>query len=135
MWSVGLFAQTSYNQKKGVVLSGYDVVAYFGGEAKKGKKEWSTDYNDVAFYFSSNENLKKFRENPVQYVPQYGGFCAYAMAVNGKAVSVNPKTYEIRDGKLYLFYNAWGNNTLESWRNEDPESLVKKADRNFNIGN
>jgi len=62
------------------------------------------------------------------YVPQYGGYCAYAIAKNGKKVSINPKTFEIRDDKLYLFYNSWGTNTLDMWVKQGPEALQKKAD-------
>lgn len=50
---------------------------------------------------------------------------------NGKKVSINPKTFEIRDGKLYLFFNSWGTNTLELWQKEGPEKLQQKADENW----
>ena len=60
---------------------------------------------------------------------QYGGYCAYAIAVDSKKVSINPKTFEIRDGKLYLFYNAWGTNTLKLWQKENVKGLQEKADK------
>jgi hypothetical protein len=53
------------------------------------------------------------------------------MGVDGKKVSINPKTFEIRDGKLYLFYNAWGTNTLKSWLKEDTKKLQQTADANW----
>ena len=65
------------------------------------------------------------------YVPQYGGYCAYAIADKGKKVSIDPETFEIRDGKLYLFYNAWGTNTLKMWLKEDVKGLQEKADKNW----
>lgn len=52
-------------------------------------------------------------------------------AVAGEKVTVNLETYEIRDGRLYLFYNSWGNNTLESWKKESPEVLKPMADKNW----
>lgn len=48
----------------------------------------------------------------------------------GKEVEIDPKTYKIADGKLYLFYNAYFNNTLKSW-NEDETNLKGKADKNW----
>ncbi|MEM6380927.1 MAG: YHS domain-containing (seleno)protein, partial [Bacteroidota bacterium] len=117
--------------KKGVVAKGYDVVAYFNNEAKQGTKEHSTEYDGVKFYFSSKENLASFQKNPTQYVPQYGGFCAYAMGVKGSKVSVNPETFEIRDGKLYLFYNRGSTNTLNLWTKQGAEELQAKADQNW----
>ena len=132
VFTTSLFAQKQhYFVKKGAVAKGYDVVAYFDNEAKQGSKKIATEYDGVKFYFSSEENLKKFKKNPTKYIPQYGGFCAYAMGVKGDKVSINPETFEIRDGKLYLFYNSWGTNTLDLWTKEGADQLKEKADQNW----
>jgi YHS domain-containing protein len=132
VFTTSLFAQKkNYFIKKGAVAKGYDVVAYFDNQAKQGTKKIATEYDGVKFYFSSEENLEKFKKNPTKYVPQYGGFCAYAMGVKGDKVPIDPETFEIRDGKLYLFYNAWGTNTLDLWTNEGAEQLKVKADQNW----
>lgn len=120
--------QTDYYEKKGYAVAGYDVTEYFNNQAKKGNKKYVTPYDGTMFQFVSQENLEKFKANPEKYIPQYGGYCAYAVADKGKKISINPETYEIRDGKLYLFFNAWGNNTLESWIEEGPEKLRGQAD-------
>ncbi|WP_397444767.1 YHS domain-containing (seleno)protein [Polaribacter sp. R77954] len=124
------FAQ-NYNLKKGFVASGYDVVAYFKQKAIKGNANYTTSFDGVYFKFSSKENLEIFKQNPKKYVPAYGGYCAYAIGAKGEKVAINPKTFEIRDGKLYLFYNSWGTNTLTLWNNEGAEDLKKKADENW----
>lgn len=129
-----LSAQTiDYNLKKGFIANGYDVVAYFNNEAVEGDKKFTTSFNGVNYKFSSDENLKTFNNNPKKYVPQYGGYCAYAIAVKSDKVSINPKTYQIKDDKLYLFYNAWGTNTLDLWKKEDEVLLKEKADKNWEI--
>ncbi|MEZ4811629.1 MAG: YHS domain-containing (seleno)protein [Allomuricauda sp.] len=120
-----------YNTKKGYAASGYDVVAYFDHNAQEGLKEFSTEYDGVKYKFSNQENLDKFVANPAKYAPQYGGYCAYAVAVSGKKVNVDPETFEIRDGKLFLFYNAGKTNTLELWLKESPKQLKAKADKNW----
>jgi len=126
------FAQSiDYNTKKGYAANGYDVVAYFDGKALNGSKELSTEHDGARYKFSSQENKDKFMENPFKYVPQYGGYCAYAVAKSGKKVGIDPKTFEIRDGKLYLFYNSGRTNTLKLWTNESPEELQVKADKNW----
>lgn len=130
-FSTSLVAQKNYYTKKGAVAKGYDVVAYFDNEAKQGSKTISTEYDGVKFYFSSQENRNTFHKNPTKYVPQYGGFCAYAMGVKGSKVSINPETFEIREGKLYLFYNKGSTNTLDLWTKEGAEELKTKADKNW----
>tara|TARA_R110001632_G_scaffold140060_1_gene255977 strand:+ start:82946 stop:83389 length:444 start_codon:yes stop_codon:yes gene_type:complete len=130
-FSTSLVAQKSYYTKKGAVAKGYDVVAYFNNEPKQGTKEIAVEYDGVQFYFSSQENLNTFKANPTNYIPQYGGFCAYAMGAKGSKVSVNPETFEIREGKLYLFYNKGNTNTLTLWTKEGAKELKEKADKNW----
>ncbi len=120
-----------YNTKKGFAAEGYDVVAYFNGSAKEGSKTYVTTNDNVKYTFSNQQNLEAFLKDPDRYKPQYGGYCAYAMAFSGKKVSINPETFEIRDGKLYLFYNSGRNNTLDSWKKESPNALIVQADKNW----
>ncbi len=126
------FSQTiDYNTKKGFVAEGYDVVAYFNNTAIEGSKAYSTTIEGVKYKFSSQKNRDTFLINPKAYIPQYGGYCAYAVATNSKKVDIDPETFEIRDGKLYLFYNSWGTNTLTKWLEMDVKGLQKKADLNW----
>lgn len=122
---------TDYNDNGNYIAKGYDVVAYFDGQAKAGTKKYVYKYQNTKLKFSSQKNLNRFKKNPTKYLPQYGGYCAYAMGKDGSKVSVNPKTFEIRNGKLYLFYNAYLTNTLKSWKKEGAEQLRKKADKNW----
>lgn len=135
--SVVSFAQNDskrivqYNLVNKVAILGYDPVAYFSqGKAVKGKNAVSANYQGVIYKFSSNENKDVFLKNPSKYEPQYGGWCAYAMGSAGEKVEINPETFKITDGKLYLFYNAYFNNTLKSW-NKDESDLKSKADNNW----
>ncbi len=124
-------AQKNIFQKKGIAIKGYDVVAYFNGKAQEGAKEYTVTYHGVKYQFVNSENQQKFEKNPEAFLPQYGGFCAYAMGVKGSKVSVNPETFEIRDNKLYLFYNKGKTNTLSLWLNNKPQELKVKADKNW----
>jgi YHS domain-containing protein len=120
-----------YNLKKGYVAEGYDVVSYFSNKAIEGDKKYTTTHDGVNYKFSSQENLDAFLKAPNSYTPQYGGYCAYAVAEKSKKVGIDPKTFEIQDGKLYLFYNSWGTNTLELWKKENVKGLQEKADLNW----
>lgn len=133
--SVMVMAQTQnvthYNLSgEKLALEGYDAVSYFQGKPLRGKPEHRVVHNGVAYQFASEGNLKMFRKAPEKYEPQYGGWCAYAMGKTGDKVGINPKTFKIVDDKLYLFYNKFLTNTLETW-NEDEKNLKEKADDNW----
>lgn len=119
-----------YNLEKNLAIQGYDPVSYFQGKPQKGSKAHALSYQGTLYYFATAANAETFKKNPAKYEPQYGGWCAYAMGAKGEKVSIDPKTYKIIDGKLYLFYNRLFNNTLESW-NEDETKLKPKADANW----
>lgn len=124
------FSQT-HNLTNSIAAKGYDVVSYFKEiKAVKGDLKYSTTIDNVTYYFSSNDNKNEFLQNPKKYEPQYGGWCAYALGKNGEKVDINPETFKIVDGKLYLFYNAYFNNTLKKW-NKDETNLRKQADNNY----
>ena len=120
-----------FNLENNVAISGYDPVTYFKqGKGIRGKKALSLDYQGVKYYFYSETNKESFLKNPAAYEPQYGGWCAFAMGDSGDKVEVDPETFKIVDGKLYLFYNAYFTNTLKKW-NKDESALKIKADKNW----
>jgi YHS domain-containing protein len=120
-----------YNLENNLAIQGYDPVAYFKeNKAVKGSKDLAVNHQGVLYYFSSVTNKEEFKKNPAPYEPQYGGWCAYAMGSKGEKVSIDPKTFKITNGKLYLFYNKLFNNTLPEW-NKDETGLRNKADANW----
>lgn len=117
--------------KSSLGISGYDPVAYFKqGKAVEGNKNFTIIYEGVTYLFASAQNLELFKAKPASYEPQYGGWCAYAMGAKGEKVEVDPGTFKITNGKLYLFYNKYFTNTLKSW-NQDETNLKTKADANW----
>jgi YHS domain-containing protein len=119
-----------FNIKNTVALEGYDPVSYFDGPPREGDEKINYLHKGVMYYFSSASNLSKFKLNPEKYEPAYGGWCAFAMGETGEKVKVDPETFKIVGGKIYLFYNFWGNNTLEDW-NEKEMKLKEAADSNW----
>ena len=135
---IGTQAQTDsnirkehFNLEKNLAIDGYDPVAYHTvKKAVEGKKAFQHTYNAVTYRFSSQKNLDLFKANPSKYEPAYGGWCAYAMGENNEKVNIDPETFKVTDGVLYLFYNRFFTNTLPSW-NEEPVKLKKEADKNW----
>ena len=90
------------NTADGLALKGYDPVAYFtDGQPTKGADQYSFQWKGVTYRFASAENLKRFKADPDKYLPQYGGYCAYAMSLN-RIADIDPSRWAIVDGKLYL---------------------------------
>ncbi len=121
---------SSFNLEKGIAVQGFDVVAYFDGKAVKGNSSLAVIHQGVRYHFSTAANKEEFKKNPAKYEPQYGGWCAYAMGESGEKVEIDPETFKILNGKLYLFYNKRFNNTLKTWNKNEPV-LKPKADANW----
>ena len=120
-----------FNLENGLAIQGYDPVAYFTQKkAVKGLSEHSIAYKNVTYRFASAANAEAFQRSPATYEPAYGGWCAYAMGATGEKVPVDPETFKVKDGQLYLFYNKFFNNTLPKW-NKDEVNLHRKADQSW----
>ena len=110
-----------------VAVSGYDTVAYFTDDkATKGSSQFSTEYKGVKWQFKNAENLAAFKQAPEKYAPQYGGYCAWAVANNDTA-SGDPQQWTIEDGKLYLNYDA----SIQAKWLKDKSNLIQQADNNW----
>jgi YHS domain-containing protein len=123
--------KTHFNVEKTLAIQGYDPVAYFTqNKAVKGNKLFSANADGVIYYFSTAANKDLFVKDYSKYEPQYGGWCAFAMGATNTKVEIDPETFKIINGKLYLFYHSWVNNTLNKW-NKDEANLKAKADTNW----
>lgn len=114
---------------KGVALSGYDPVSYFS-KTKPQKGKISYNYEGIIYKFISTENLTLFKNSPQKYLPAYGGWCAYAMGLNGEKVKVDPENFKIVDGAINLFYRTTFSNTLNDW-NKNETKLKRQAHINW----
>lgn len=124
--------QIDYNTKNGYVAEGYDVVSYFTKtKPVKGNKKYEFTYENAKFKFATEEHLILFKTNPKKYIPQYGGYCAYAVAAKNTKMYIDADAYEVRDGKLYLFYKTWLGSKLEDWQEGNTKELQQKADKNW----
>ena len=85
-----------------VAVQGYDVVTYqTDGKPQQGNGNHLTTHKGVTYIFVNEANKKMFESNPDKYLPAYGGYCAYGVAVGKKFVG-DPEIWEVVDGKLYL---------------------------------
>jgi YHS domain-containing protein len=88
--------------KAALALEGYDAVSYFAGAAPvKGAKAIAITYKGATWQFANEANLEAFQAQPDLYVPQYGGYCAWAVS-KGATAAGDPTVYKLVGGKLYL---------------------------------
>jgi YHS domain-containing protein len=110
-----------------LAVGGYDPVAYFT-ESKpvEGSAAHELEWKGATWRFASAENRALFEAHPEQYAPQYGGYCAWAMAQDNEA-SGDPRYWKIVGGKLYLNYDA---SVQRKWEADIP-GFIAKADVNW----
>lgn len=124
-----LFAANPVNKSffGDVAIEGYDAVAYFtAGKPVEGTKEHTVSYQDANWRFASAENRALFAADPEKYAPQYGGYCAFAVA-NGSKAGIDPESWKVVDGKLYLNYSK----AIQKKWLEDVPGFIEKADANW----
>jgi YHS domain-containing protein len=112
----------------GVAIGGTDPVAYFA-EARpiQGTKQHAFDWNGATWHFATAQNRDRFAAEPERYAPQYGGFCAWAVAEKGQLYSTQPSNWAIVDGKLYLNYN----DDIQALWQEDVAGFIAEAERRW----
>ncbi|QBK30008.1 YHS domain-containing (seleno)protein [Roseitalea porphyridii] len=110
------------NLDGGVAIKGHDPVAYFvSGEAVPGDPAITADHDGATYRFASAENRQTFLAEPGRYAPQYGGFCAYAVA-NGYTAPIDPEAFTVHDGKLYLNFSK---GVRSRWERDIPGNITR----------
>ncbi|MEM1378119.1 MAG: YHS domain-containing (seleno)protein [Pseudomonadota bacterium] len=119
-----------YKGGHGYAADGADVVSYFSLDAEArgvaGRDEFVSEWNGARWRFSSAENLAAFEVDPARYAPQYGGYCAWAVA-EGYTAHGDIDAWHIDNGKLYMNYN---NRIRRRWRKDIP-GFIARADANW----
>ena len=115
---------------QGVILKGYDVVAYFKQRKPvKGDPAIESTYRGATFFFNSAANKADFDKEPAKYVPQYGGFCAYATALGTLGEVESMDAFAVYKGRLYMCANQ---SSLEEFK-ANIDTNIGKADANWRL--
>ena len=118
---------SQYFSVDGVALRGADPVAYFAqGKPMIGNSGISLDWGGTVWHFTSDENRQLFEANPQAYAPQFGGYCAWAVAEKGLLYSTQPTNWTIVEGKLYLNYD---DGVQETWNTERADFIARGDER------
>ena len=124
LYSLGLYATAPVYQTSRGALDGYDPVAFFNaGAPAAGSADLTHEWNGATWRFATEENRAAFRRSPESYAPQFGGYCAYAVA-NGYTAKTLPEAWHIEGGKLYLNFNLA---VRDTWRAKQAEFIAAGA--------
>ena len=130
--TLGLLATAragEFNESNGVAIKGYDPVAYFReNKPVRGNSDFRFDYKGSTFQFANADNRAAFAANPEKFQPQYGGFCAFGTARGYKA-DIDPASFTVVDGKLYLNYNS---QVQQQWLKDTP-GFIRQADERWPV--
>ncbi len=106
----------------GTAIEGHDPVAYFTeGKPVEGSSAHTYQWKGATWKFASRENRDSFAASPRNFAPQYGGYCAWAVA-QGSTASIDPDAWRIVDGKLYLNYSK---SIQNRWAQDIPGNIAK----------
>lgn len=114
---------------KGVGAGGHDLVAYITKNAAvPGDPAITHLHEGITWRFASAENRDAFKAEPTKYLPQFGGYCAWAVA-SGYTAPSDPEAFSVVDGKLYLNYSK---SVRFLWA-RDPKANITKGNANWPV--
>src|SRR6202008_679045 len=115
---------------QGVILKGYDVVAYFKQRKPvKGNPAFESTYQGATYLFASSVDKADFDKDPAKYAPRYGAFCSYGVTMGVLADLEGPDAFTVYKGKLYLCGNQ---GALKEFKTNIDSNIVK-ADTNWRL--
>ena len=110
-----------------VGVQGYDLVSYrTNAKPLRGNGNHIVEHHGITYLFVNKENQEKFANDPHKYLPAYGGYCAYGVAVGKKFVG-DPDVWKVVDGKLYLNLD----NKIQGIWSKDISGNIMKAETNW----
>ncbi|MBB94628.1 MAG: hypothetical protein CML68_08505 [Rhodobacteraceae bacterium] len=129
-----VLAKDEYNVSTGATLDGVPLALHGAdpvalstlNAVAPGEATHTVVHDGVAYYFASEISAQTFQADPAAYMPRYGGFCAFAVAL-GKKLDGDPRYADIVDGKLYLFVNA----AVFAKYKENPAGTIAKAEETW----
>ncbi|MFQ6551940.1 YHS domain-containing (seleno)protein [Aestuariibius insulae] len=114
--------QAHFYMEGGVAIDGTDPTSYFtAGAPVAGDDAYSLKWQGAIWRFASAEAQDMFEMNPDRFAPQYGGYCAWAVAEGYTAPTV-PEAWRIEDGRLYLNFSR---RIQRRWERDIPGNIAR----------
>lgn len=115
----------------GIALQGFSPVSYFtAGRAEPGDPRFQVARNGATYFLTSAAQVEEFKRDPMKYVPAYGGWCAFGMAIEDK-FPIDPTRFKVVNGKLLLFLRNENVDALKLWEQGDEAENLRKAEAHW----
>lgn len=116
----------STSWRNDTAAAGWDVVSFFQGKPLRGDDDFVFQHAGAEWRFSTEANRDVFAFNPEAFIPEYGGYCAWALG-HDKLARGNPEHWAIVDGRLFFTFN---DRTHRLW-NQTRDGWIARADANW----
>lgn len=116
----------STSWRNDIAAMGWDVVSFFIGEPARGSEAFVETFRGAEWRFSTEANRLLFSVNPEAFLPEYGGYCAWAVG-HDKLARGNPEHWTLRDGRLFFNFS---DRTHRLWERER-ERWIARGDANW----
>lgn len=112
----------------GIALEGYCPVAYhLANKPLRGKAKYASTYQGVTYHLYNADAKAAFDEDPEKYLPAFGGWCAFGMAIGDK-FPVDPTNFKIVNGRLMVFLRNSSIDALELWNGGNEADQIGNAE-------
>jgi len=106
----------------GVALGGTDPTSYFTeGRPVPGDPAITARWRGATWRFATEAGRARFLQEPERYAPQFGGWCAWAVA-EGYTAPTDPQAWRIEEGRLYLNYSR---RVQRRWERDVPGNIAR----------
>jgi YHS domain-containing protein len=108
-------------------IQGYDPVAFHTVKKPvKGDPYISAEAIGYKFLFANEENKKLFEKDPEKYIPAFGGYCAFGVAL-GVFFPVEIDTWDMDEGRVFFQFSQ----AIKDKFNENRVANLAKAKENW----
>ena len=115
---------------KNIGIQGYSPISYFeANSAQRGIADYNYTYKNKIYYFTSEQQIETFKENPKKYLPKYGQYCPYSLAL-GRRVGIDPTNFRVHNDELLLFHDDVELSTIDI---PSQNNMIDKADEQSQI--
>ena len=115
-------------------IDGYSPVSYFTeGQAERGQPEHAVTHDGQTYFLTSETQVREFEADPERYIPAYGAYCPYSLAL-GRREPIDPTNFKVVGDQLLLFHRSESMDGRAAFEADDrQQELLERAEREYTL--